>query len=88
MRVAITGSSGLIGTALREALAARGDEVVRVVRRSSSRAEGQTEVVWNPKAGAVDTAGLEGTDLVVHLAGESLMGLWTAGKKREIRESR
>jgi uncharacterized protein (TIGR01777 family) len=45
-------------------------------------------VVWNPAAGVIDAAGLENHDLVIHRAGESLLGVWTAQKKRKIRVSR
>jgi hypothetical protein len=87
MRVAITGSSGLIGTALREFFHARGDEVTRIVRSRSPKGGGP-EVVWSVERGVIDTAGLEDHDLVVHLAGESVAGVWTPDKKRKIRESR
>jgi uncharacterized protein (TIGR01777 family) len=85
VRVAITGASGLIGSALAEMFAARGDEAVRLVRRP---ARSDREVTWDPAAGRIDAARLEGVDAVVHLAGESLMGLWTEAKKRRVRESR
>jgi len=87
MRVAITGSSGLIGTELRRFFGERGDEVTRVVRSGSSRGSGP-EVVWSVERGVIDTAGLEGHDVVIHLAGESIAGVWTPDKKRRIRESR
>ncbi|MBX6366262.1 MAG: TIGR01777 family protein, partial [Gemmatimonadetes bacterium] len=45
-------------------------------------------VRWDPAAGRIDAAGLEGVDVVIHLAGEGLLGVWTAAKKRRIRESR
>jgi hypothetical protein len=87
MRVAITGSSGLIGTELREHFRSRGDEVTRIVRGPSPRGDGN-EVVWNVDRGVIDTAALEGVDLVVHLAGENIAGVWTSDKKRRIRDSR
>ncbi len=86
MRIAITGSSGLIGSALVAELAAAGHEVTRVVRDAGGAAAG--DVVWDPIAGSIDTAGLEGHDAVIHLAGESLVGLWTREKKDRIAESR
>lgn len=86
MRIAITGASGFIGTALRGALAGRGDEVVRVVRRSP---EGPDEVSWSPREGTIDAAGLAGIDAVVHLAGASIGGRrWTKAYKARIRDSR
>lgn len=85
MDVAITGSSGLIGRALCAALTARGDRVVRVVRTSP----GAGEIGWDPRAGTIDTAGLEGIDAVVHLAGAGIGDRrWTAAYRREILDSR
>ncbi len=88
MRVAITGSSGLIGRALRAVLGRGGHEVTRVVRGAPRQGATGSFVRWDPAAGRIDGPGLEGHDAVVHLAGESLLGVWTAGKKRAIRESR
>lgn len=86
MRVAITGSSGLVGSILVPALTAAGHEVTRVVRREGSAAPG--EVAWDPVAGQIDVAGLEGVEAVIHLAGESLLGRWTARRKEAIVTSR
>lgn len=69
MRVVITGSSGLIGTALKEALNEGGHDVVALVRRS---AEGPHESEWDPAAGKVDTDVLASADAVVNLAGASI----------------
>jgi uncharacterized protein (TIGR01777 family) len=88
VRVAITGSTGLIGTAVREALLARGHEVTRVVRKLSSIPPDERAVVWHPHTGEIEAHGLEGHDVVIHLAGESLAGLWTPAKKTRILESR
>jgi uncharacterized protein (TIGR01777 family) len=87
MRIAITGSSGLIGSALRAHFEARGDAVTRIVR-SGSPGGGGNLVHWDIEAGTIDAAGLEGHDLVIHLAGESIAGVWTPGKKRAIKASR
>ena len=87
MRVAVTGSTGLIGTALVARLREEGHEVTRLVR-DRRRAREPGAVFWDPARGEVDAAGLEGHDVVVHLAGESLVGIWTRAKKRRIRESR
>lgn len=85
MRVAITGSSGLIGTALRKALAERGDDVVRVVRSNA----GAGDVHWDINAGTVDTAALEGVDAVVHLAGAGIGdSRWSDEHKRAVMDSR
>jgi uncharacterized protein (TIGR01777 family) len=85
MRVAITGAGGLIGRNLAAFLESGGHEIVRVVRR---RPAGDGEVFWDPARGEIDTAGLEGLDAVVHTAGESIAGVWTAAKKEAIRRSR
>ena len=69
MRVLISGSSGLVGSALSERLSGRGDEVVRLVRRSPT---GDGEVSWDPDKGSIDASALEELDVVYHLAGESI----------------
>jgi uncharacterized protein len=87
MRVAVTGSSGLIGTALTDSLRQDGLEVVRLVRRPPRPGE----IRWDPQAGpgGLDPAALDGVDAVVHLAGAPIAGgLWTAGRKRVLRASR
>lgn len=92
MRTIVTGSSGFIGSALVPFLTAGGHAVTRLVRRPASAAaggRGAGEAWWDPGAGAIDRAGLEGHDAVVHLAGESVAeGRWTAEKKARIRASR
>jgi uncharacterized protein (TIGR01777 family) len=95
MKVAITGSSGLIGSALTSHLRAGGHEVLRLVRRPPAAAG---EIQWNPRgpiagpiAGTPRAAppGLDGVDAVVNLAGEPVAsGRWTAARKREIHASR
>ena len=69
MRVAITGSSGMVGTALRESLAADGHEVVRLVRRP---VQAHDEVMWDPAIGRLDPTALEGVEAAVNLAGAGL----------------
>jgi hypothetical protein len=86
MKVAITGSSGLIGRALAASLRADGHEVVRLVRRPPHTAG---EVRWNPRAADAGNPQLRDTDAVVHLAGAGVGSRrWTAGYKAEIRTSR
>lgn len=86
MKVAVTGASGLIGSALVPALRARGHEVIRLVRRAPGATD---EVRWDPAAGTVDLAGLQGIDAVVHLAGAGVGDKrWTEAYKKEIRDSR
>jgi uncharacterized protein len=88
MRFAITGSTGLIGTLLTRHLRKAGHDVTRIVRSYSGLPHGERAVVWHPDQGAIEADGLEGMDVVVHLAGESIAGVWTEGKKRRILESR
>ncbi len=82
MRVAVTGTSGLLGGALVRRLRAEGHEVLRLVRR---RPESPDEALWYPE---VDTTRLRGVDAVVHLVGEPLVGRWTDHQREAIRESR
>lgn len=87
LRVGITGSSGLLGSALRHFLTTGGHEVVRFVR--DRRHAGDDAVFWNPAAGILEPGDLVGLDAVVHLAGASIAGgRWTDARKRAIRESR
>jgi uncharacterized protein (TIGR01777 family) len=91
MRVVITGSSGLIGAALTASLLADGHEVTRLVRRAPRRAapDGSAEARWDPQGGELDPGVLNGTDVVVGLAGAGVGDhRWTDAYKREIRESR
>ncbi|GGZ67117.1 TIGR01777 family oxidoreductase [Streptomyces subrutilus] len=86
MRIAVTGSTGLIGQALVRSLRADGHEVVRFVRRAPAAAD---EARWDPARGEVDAAGLAGCGAVVHLAGAGVGDhRWTDAYKREIRDSR
>lgn len=86
MRIAITGSTGLVGERLVPFLRASGHEILRLVRSTPSATD---EIHWNPATGKIDAARLEGLDAVVHLAGVSInSGLWTEKRKRGILESR
>lgn len=87
MQILISGSHGLIGSAAIPFFHSQGYRVVRLVRSTS--ASGADEIGWDPAAGILDRAHLEGLDAVVHLAGESLAGgRWTPEKKARIRQSR
>jgi uncharacterized protein (TIGR01777 family) len=86
MRIVVSGSTGLIGSPLVEALRRRGDEVVRLVRPPARAGAGH--VVWDPERGTIEREGLAGTDAVIHLAGENVFGRWSDAKKRRIRDSR
>ncbi|MGW6952089.1 TIGR01777 family oxidoreductase [Streptomyces xanthophaeus] len=86
MRIAVTGSTGLIGNALVKSLRSDGHEVVRFVRRAPAAAD---EARWDPAGGHVDRAGLTGCAAVVHLAGAGVgEHRWTTRYKKEIRDSR
>lgn len=78
----------MIGRAVMHALRGRGDVVTRVVRSFKNVTARERVAVWHPRQGQIEAAKLEGHDAVVHLAGESLVGVWTPGKKRAIRDSR
>ena len=88
MRFAITGATGFVGGGIRAALLAAGHEVTRVVRSFSGVAPGEKVVVWHPEQNTIERANIEGHDVVIHLAGENISGVWTEGKKRAILESR
>jgi uncharacterized protein len=91
MKILVTGSSGLVGTALVSALARAGHTVCRLVRPQSAGSEGAKEgfvVAWNPATGELGGAGV-GADAVVNLAGASIAdGRWTAERKALLRASR
>lgn len=88
MDIAISGSSGLIGGALARDLERGGHRIVRVVRPETQHRGGDT-IAWDPSAGTIDAAGLEGLDAVVHLAGVGIGDRrWTESRKREILRSR
>lgn len=84
MNVLISGASGLMGSALSARLRAQGHIVTGL-----SRSPDAGEIGWDPQAGRLDPAEMEGFDAVVHLAGESIAsGRWTSTKKAKILDSR
>jgi uncharacterized protein len=86
MRIAMTGADSLLGTAIAERYRAQGHEIVTI---TSSAPTSPDQVQWEPDAGHIDAAPLEGIDLMIHLAGENVAsGPWTEARKREIRDSR
>src|SRR5438445_10816904 len=91
MKILVTGSSGLVGTALASALASAGHTVCRLVRPQSAAGEGAHEgfaVAWNPATGELGGAGV-GADAVVNLAGASIGdGRWSKQRKELLRASR
>jgi hypothetical protein len=85
LTIAITGSSGMIGSALVPFLETGGHRVRRVVRRTPSG----DEIGWNPEAGTLAARALDGVDAVIHLAGENIAARrWTAERKRRLLSSR
>ena len=85
-KIAVTGASGLIGSALCAQLKSDGHQVIKIVRRAARVAD---EVSWNPLKGEIDLAGLEGADAVFHLAGAGVGDKrWSAAYRSEILNSR
>jgi len=84
--VAVSGATGLIGSALAARLRARNVRVRRLVRTTNPQSP--DDIVWDPMRGVLAPSDLEGADAVVHLAGEPLAHRWTDARKRAIRESR
>jgi len=87
MIIAVTGSTGLVGTALIDALQMEGQQVWRVVRRPTTA--GRDEIRWDPAAGTIDAAQFNDVDAVVHLAGENIAAhRWSNSFKDKILDSR
>lgn len=89
--IAITGSTGLIGTVLCAFLNTGGHRVIRLVRREPSHPfyDGSTTARWNPDRNEIDASSLEGVDAVIHLAGEGIANKrWNATRKEQIKNSR
>ena len=88
MRILVSGASGMIGSAIVEQLRLRGDEVGALVRHGGPTSG--LDVAWDPAGQTIDTGALAAGDfdVVVHLAGESLLGRWTDAKRQRIRDSR
>ncbi len=87
VQIALSGASGLVGTALIPVLTAGGHTVRRLVRGDPRQSEG--EIGWDPGGGRLQPADLEQIDAVIHLAGEGIAsGQWTEEKRKRIRDSR
>ena len=86
-RVLVSGVSGPIGAALLPSLEAGGAGITRLMRAESVPGTAWESIRWDP-AKAVAPESVSGFDAVIHLAGESIVGRWTAGKKQKIRDSR
>ena len=89
MHVAISGGSGLVGTALRPYLETAGHTTTPLVRQKTGAPAPDKGIPWIPEEGLPDLTALEGVDAVVHLAGEPIAeGRWNDDKKARIRKSR
>jgi uncharacterized protein (TIGR01777 family) len=87
-RVLVSGSSGLVGSALIASLKSAGARIARLARPSTVRGTSDEErISWNPSQ-PISPDAVSGFDAVIHLAGESIVGRWSAGKKVRLRESR
>ena len=87
MKILVSGSSGLIGTATTTALKSDGHNVVRLIR--PGKAANPDDVKWDPMRATVDVPGLEGVDAVIHLSGAGIAdGRWTEERKQLLRSSR
>ena len=84
LRIAVTGASGFLGSALSSTLTTSGHQVARLVRRLPAPGE----IGWDPETARLDPEALSGLDAVIHLAGENIAGRWTDSRRRRIRESR
>lgn len=83
MRVLMSGATGLLGVAITRALEPQGSQITRLVREKAKPGE----IIWLPGK-PLNPALVSGFDAVIHLAGESVVGRWTAAKKQRIRDSR
>ncbi|MBS4168757.1 TIGR01777 family oxidoreductase [Parachlamydia sp. AcF125] len=87
MNIVISGSSGLIGTALITFFREQGHLVKRLVRKKGGLAH--DEIGWDPETGIIDSKLLEGSDVLINLAGENIAhGRWNDFKKKKILNSR
>jgi len=86
MKIAVTGSGGVIGSTLIPFLETGGHEVFPMVRRKRGK---RNEIPWDPSSGFLDRELLKGIDAVIHLSGEPIgSGIWSMKKKERIIESR
>jgi len=84
LRILISGSTGFVGENLISFLKGKGVEIFRLSRKK----DGEESIFWDPMKKLIDHKKMENFDAVIHLAGESLAGLWTKKKKEKIYESR
>lgn len=84
MKILISGASGLVGGALSQHLTNLGHQVLRLTRSAKT----PQDVTWDYQRGVISLEALDALDLVIHLAGEPIIGLWTAAKREQIFQSR
>jgi hypothetical protein len=84
MRILLSGATGFVGSALRSYLTQKGSTVIPLIRGASR----EGSIGWDPEAGRLRKEDFEGFDAVIHLAGEPIMGRWSADKKERILLSR
>lgn len=86
LQVAVTGMTGMVGTALADRLVGRGCQVSGISRKARP---GENAILWDPEKGLRNPSELSGLDAVIHLAGENIAaGRWNAALKKRIRDSR
>lgn len=88
LTVALSGSTGLVGSSLSAYLTTGGHAVRPIARVKPGSTPEPNAITWDTSNHIVDAAAMEGCNAVVHLAGESIMGRWTDEKKRRVRDSR
>ncbi|WP_164491696.1 TIGR01777 family oxidoreductase [Staphylospora marina] len=88
MRIAITGSSGLVGTCLVNAFLKDGHDLLLLVRKPGAGDPRCRHSLWDPERGVIDRDALEGMDAVIHLAGKSINGRFTRKHKEQVLSSR
>ncbi|WP_039357418.1 TIGR01777 family oxidoreductase [Candidatus Protochlamydia amoebophila] len=86
MKILVTGSSGLIGSALIPFLKLGQHQIAKLVRKKTGLKSG--EIAWDLEKGIINPELLEGVEAVIHLAGENIASIWTEKKKKQILESR
>ncbi len=86
MKILVSGSSGLIGSALTPYFINKGHNVSKLIRKKLGKKD--NEIYWEPKRNEIEASKLEGFDVVVHLSGENVFGFWTSKKKQQINDSR
>lgn len=88
MRIAISGSTGLVGSYLTEYFRSKGHEVIEISRRGRNDAQNGTVILWDPASGKIDAGRLENLDVVIHLAGAPISARWSPSYKKVLESSR